>query len=163
MVSEKRQKQSMAEIMSRLKRQIDRFERPMTTDQSRVLFDIANLLEAESKSNLTDEGMVDSGALRLSINASVKTLGPAKYQAAAISKGIPYAAIHEFGGDFTWEMHKAMMWTLSKTGKLGKKGSKGVVLGSSWPRYLKARPYLRPALVDNQEKILKMLRSVTWK
>ena len=162
MASQQRQDNAMDLLMQRLKKQIDRFNRPLTTDQGRVLIDIANLLERETKLNLTETGMVDSGNLRKSITAIVKRLGPGKYYAGAVSKGIPYAAIHEYGGDFTLKMHRAMMWTLSKTGKLGDRESKGVITGTQWPRHFKARPYMRPALVENKNEILKMLASVVW-
>lgn len=121
------------------------------------LYEIGNMVQNEAKKNVTKNKMIDQGHLRASIsfrtrqerNKAVLEIG---------SYGIPYARIQELGGTFppakAMQMRRAMFATLSRAGRLkANYQSKVIFVGNKWV----ARPYLRIALIDNREKILKIL------
>ena len=121
------------------------------------LHEIGNFIQNEAKKNVTKNKIIDQGHLRASISYNAKQEG-SKAVLEIGSYGIPYARINELGGTFppakAMQMRKAMFATLSRAGRLkGNYQSKGIFVGNKWI----ARPYLRTALVDNKDKILKIL------
>ncbi len=71
------------------------------------------------------------------------------------SFGVPYAAMHEFGGTYKQNQMRAMFASLRDRGKLTKgKGGKGVMQG----RYLRARPYIRPAWTRHKDRVGQLIQ-----
>jgi len=139
-------------IIARLERHAKQFQ-----GDSRMIAaaftEIGLLMTNETKLNLRRQGMVDTGFLMNSIgHVFEKTRDGATLKVGSF--GVPYAAIHEFGMNVTERMRRGMFATLRATGKLGKRPSKGVLVGN---KFL-ARPYLIPAFNKHQKRAIKILR-----
>ncbi len=121
------------------------------------LLRIGLLIEAEAKLNIRRKGIIDTGRL---INSIRHELFKEKSAAGVRvgSFGVPYAAIHEFGGPFTDAQRRAMFASLRDRGKLGpsRTPGKGVIQGN---RFI-ARPYLRPAVNKNRGRIIDIVREM---
>ena len=114
---------------------------------------IGLLLENQTKINIRRQGIVDTGNLLNSIQSRVFS----KENTAIISYGsfgVAYAGIHEFGGPFTKRMRRAMFAKLNARGSTPRP-SKGIIRGG----FIKARPYIRPSLIQQRKRILEILKS----
>jgi len=121
-------------------------------DTKEKLTRIALLLENQTKLNVRRQGIVDTGNLLNSIQSRVisnKNTATISYGAF----GVKYAAIHEFGGPFTERMRKAMFAKFRERGKPYRPG-KGIIEGG----YVRARPYIRPSLIQQRKRILEILK-----
>jgi len=115
-----------------------------------AMVEIGLLITNETKLNLRRKGIIDSGFLMNSIGFVLD--GNERESSLKVgSFGVPYAAIHEFGMNVTERMRRGMFATLRATGKLGKRPSKGILVGN---KFL-ARPYLMPAFTKHQKRIIK--------
>jgi phage gpG-like protein len=122
-------------------------------DAKKRLTRIALLLENQTKINIRRQGIVDTGNLLNSIQSRVV----AREHRAIISYGsfgVAYAGLHEFGGPFTDRMRRAMFAKLRARGAPPKPG-KGIVQGG----YIRARPYIRPSLIQQRRRILEILKA----
>ena len=125
---------------------------PKSKETKIALLRIGHLIANRAKLKIRSKKIVDTGALLNSIvvelgrtsDGSVVTVG---------SAGIPYAAIHEFGGPFTPKMRRAMFAAMKRAGKLNKNKNKNVIVGTR----VRARPFLRPALLQSSAGIAKIL------
>jgi len=119
----------------------------------------AMLIIAQAKLNLRSRGMVDSGRLINSLRFEFfkpENLDPEGGGTGIRvgSFGVPYAAIHEFGGTFTPAMKRAMFASLAARGKLGQPYTpKGVVQNGVFI----ARPYMRTAYETHKQAIIDMI------
>ena len=102
-------------------------------------------ISADAKLNVRRLGKIDTGRLINSLR--YEFFRKDQVQGVSIgSFGVPYAAIHEFGGPFTDQMRKAMFASLARRGRLGaKKPGTPTIVGNQFL----AKPYLRPALKSN--------------
>jgi len=109
---------------------------------------------AKAKFNARRQGIVDTGRLINSLRYEYFRDG----DVAGIrlgSFGVPYAALHEFGGPFTDRMRRAMFASIRKRGG-PERPNKGVIQGKRF----RARPYLRPAVLESRNLIMNILREV---
>ncbi len=107
--------------------------------------------------NATAQGIVDTGSLRAHIGYEFFSDGATRgIKVGAF--GVPYAALHEFGGPFTDRMRRAMFASLKRRGKMqpgaGPKRSKGVIVNG----WFRARPYLIPAFRTKREYAVQTIR-----
>lgn len=112
------------------------------------------MIAARAKFNIRRQGIVDTGRLLNSIRFEFFSEG----DVAGIrigSFGVPYAAMHEFGGRFTERQRRAMFYWMRRRGG-PERPSKGVIRGG----HFRARPYLRPAVIESREFIIAALRTV---
>lgn len=119
---------------------------------------IGLLLEAETKLNIRRKGIIDTGRLLNSIRTEFYTRGDVVGVRVG-SFGVPYAAMHEFGGAFTDRQRRAMFASLRDRGRLGanrKTVDKGVIQGSRF----RDRPYIRPAVATHKARILDIIRGL---
>ena len=114
---------------------------------------IGILVSAKAKMNVRRYGMIDTGRLINSVRHEVyKT--PDGMGVKIGSFGVPYAAIHEFGGPFTEAMRRAMFASLARRNGSGKYKNKGVIRDN----FIRVRPYMRPALTSTRPFTLSILR-----
>lgn len=114
------------------------------------------VVEAAAKANVQEHHLIDSGNLR----ASIGTI-PLDSQSVGIGpQGVEYAAIHEFGGD----VHPAVTPRLRKFAwakyrETGEEKYKGMALTKKarLDVHIPAKPYLRPALDENKERIFEQI------
>lgn len=125
----------------------------MSLDTKKKLIRIATLVTTSAKLNIRKHRMIDSGNLLKSIAYDLAQDGDTSTLIVG-SYGVKYAAMNEFGGVFTDRMRRAMFAKMRALGKKPKQG-KGVIIGDRWT----ARPYLRPAIRDNIQNILRILSS----
>lgn len=127
------------------------------TDVSKLrepLTRIALQVQALAKLNIQRWGMIDTGTLLNSIR--YEFFSTAKSAGVEIgSYGVPYAAIHHFGGAFTAEMRKAMFASLKARGSKVTRPSKGFAKKGRFP----PRPFLTKALVQSRSMIIDTLRA----
>lgn len=119
---------------------------------------IGFLLEAQAKLNIRSKGIIDTGRLLNSIQTRFYKRDT-KVGVNVGSFGVPYAALHEFGGPFTDRQRRAMFASLRERGRLGKGRlgpDKGVIQGG---RFM-GRPYLKPALAQHTGRILDIIRGL---
>lgn len=127
---------------------------PREITMRRALTEIGILVSREAKINARRKRIIDSGRLINSIRYEFFTENN-KPGILIGSFGVPYAAINEFGGPFTDRQRRAMFAALGRAGKLKKNyAPKGVIVGN---RYRK-RPYLIPAVRENTNRIVDILR-----
>ncbi len=144
------------ELDRRIKAKLRRVE-PGSLEMKEALIRIGLLLESEAKLNIRRKGVVDTGRLFNSIRYEL-------YRERDISGvkvgsfGVPYAAMHEFGGAFTDAQRRAMFAALRDRGKLGpvRKPGKGIIQGN----HFTARPYLRPAVEKHRARIIEIIRNL---
>ena len=130
---------------------------PNSRQMRTALTRIGVLLDSLTKQNITQQQIVDTGRLLNSIMYEINMSQRNKSVLRFGSKGVPYAAIHEFGGNFTDQMRRAMFANLRAQGKLGRNPvKKNVIQG----RKFMARPYLRPAVERATPEIRRILKSV---
>lgn len=93
------------------------------SDMTRVMRSIGLMIETEAKLNIRaggtgpnkqSKGMIDSGALINSIFSEVQQKGPGLTNLLVGSKGVVYAAIHEFGGTIVPKRAKWLTLPLTK-------------------------------------------------
>ena len=108
---------------------------------------------ALAKLNIVRWGMVDTGHLLNSIRYELFQSGDTAGVEIG-SYGVPYAAIHEFGGPITKAMRGAMFASLKMRNSKVSRPSKGFVKRGKFP----PRPYLRRALVQSRGRIVDILR-----
>lgn len=118
-----------------------------------VLFRIGSMLVTETKKAIVRQGVVDTGRLLNSITFMIEN-----YPNAIVLKigsvGIPYAAMHEFGGIMRPDMMRAMFASLSSRGLLSRNRDKNVITKG----IMRSRPYLRPTIAANRQRILRELQ-----
>ena len=144
------------ELERRIQQRLRRFE-PDDPRLRETLLRIGLVLESEAKLNVRRQGIIDTGRLLNSIRAEFYR----KRTSAGVlvgSFGVPYAAMHEFGGPFTDVQRRAMFAALRDRGKLGpvREPGKGVIQGN---RFV-ARPYLRPSLLRRRDWIVSQIRAL---
>ena len=112
----------------------------------------ALLISNQAKINARRKGIVDTGRLLNSIRFEFARGEEASGGIRVLigSFGIPYAAMHEFGGRYPASQMRAMF--ASFEGR--KKPSKGILVNG----FLKRRPYLRPAYLVHQERVAELIR-----
>lgn len=145
------------EIERRIAQRIRKFE-PDSPKLKEALLRIGFLLEAETKLNVRRKGIIDTGRLMNSIRHEVYRNGT-KVGVRVGSFGVPYAAMHEFGGPFTDRQRRAMFASLRERGRLGPRRltvDKDVIQGG---RFL-ARPYLKPAVQTHRQRIIEIIRGI---
>ncbi len=103
-----------------------------------------SVVEAEAKRNVRGWGLIDEGRLRGSIAAEAIS-----DHEVLIGTNVIYAAIHEFGGTITPKRAKYLRFYWKEIGQ--------------WVTTKKVtippRPYLRPALDENKDKVIYAFRS----
>lgn len=144
---------NIAPLMKDISQRFERF----ATDSPQLhaaLTQIAVLFQARARINIRRYGMIDTGRLINSIRYQFYKNGDNQGIEMG-SYGVPYAAIHEFGGAFTAQMRRAMFANLARMGRRRKNyQSKGVIRDN----YIRARPYIRPALVSMRPFTISILR-----
>ncbi len=126
---------------------------PNSPKLKEALTRIGLYVTASAKIEARRQGIIDSGRLINSLRYEFFQIG--EVQGIHVgSFGVPYAAIHEFGGTFTDAMRKAMFANIAKRGRKGKP-SKNIIVGNRF----KARPYLRPSIVKSRLFIIDTLRA----
>lgn len=145
-----------SELERRIAEKIKRFQ-PGDPQLREAMLRIGFLIEGQTKLNIRRHGMIDTGRLFNSIRTEFYQLGT-RVGVRVGSFGIPYAAMHEFGGTFSDRQRRAMFAAMRDRGKLGPgKGiDKGVVQGG---RFM-SRPYLRPAVSTHTTRILDIIRGL---
>ena len=96
-----------------------------------------------TKLNIHAQGLVDTSALLNSISVD-KDKSTETSSTVSIGTNIEYAAIHEFGGPIVPRVAKMLSWITDS----GERAFAKVV-------HIPARPYLRPALDENEGDIIK--------
>jgi phage gpG-like protein len=112
----------------------------------------AILISNQAKINARRKGIVDTGRLLNSIRYEFARgeEGSKGIRVLIGSFGIPYAAMHEFGGKYTGRQMRAMFASFNGVKKKGK----GLLRNG----FLTRRPYLRPAFMVHQERVAELLR-----
>jgi hypothetical protein len=67
--------------------------------------------------------------------------------------------MNEFGGTVTDRQRRAMFAALRERGGKARSGRAPVILGNHW----RARPYLYPAVFDNEQRFIDILREALIK
>lgn len=145
------------ELERRIARRMRKFE-PKQPEMKEAMLRIGFLLESEAKLNIRRQGIIDTGRLFNSIRSEFYERGSIVGVRVG-SFGVPYASLHEFGGNFTDRQRRAMFASLRERGRLGPRRigpDKGVIQGG---RFL-ARPYLRPAVITHKRRIIDIIREL---
>ena len=169
------------EMEKRIRDRINKFA-PGDPRLKEALFRIGYLLEGQAKINIRNNGLIDTGRLSNSIGFEVERRGDVTALTLG-SRGIPYAAIHEFGGDITAKKSRYLTIPLKPEFKgrsarefsdlfFMKIGSNNFLVqkldnGRLNFAYLlrervsiPARPYLRPAIQKHRNRIVQMIRDI---
>lgn len=143
------------ELERRIAVRLKKFE-PDSRQMREALTRIGIMIEGQAKINVRKHTMIDSGRLINSIRYELfKSPGQAGVRVGPF--GIPYAAMHEFGGVMTDRQRRAMFASLRERGKLGKtRQAKGVIVGGRF----RERPYLRPAVLKHRARIVDIIRGL---
>jgi phage gpG-like protein len=143
------------EIERRLQRRLKKLD-PDSPQTKEALLRIGILIESEAKFNVRRKQIVDTGRLLNSIRHELYR-NKDKAGVRVGSFGLPYAAMHEFGGPFTDRQRRAMFASLRASGKLRRdRVSKGVIRGNTFI----ARPFLRPAVEKHKPRIVDIVRNL---
>lgn len=127
---------------------------PDSPELRETLLRIGFLVETEAKFNVRRRQIVDTGRLLNSIRTELFRKGSIVGVRVG-SFGVPYAAMHEFGGPFTDRQRRAMFASLRDSGRLRRnRVSKGVIRGNTFI----SRPYLRPAVAKSRSRISDILQ-----
>lgn len=121
---------------------------------------IGLMVSAYAKLNARQKRIGDTGKLMNSIRYELFTKGTTT--GVAIGPfGTHYAKYHEYGADLPPHAVRAMFAAMRRRSQFRPEGkSKGVFTGNAKTGgRLKARPFLRPALVKNQKFIIDTLRA----
>lgn len=134
-----------ARIMARLKKFL-----PQSEQSQAALHRIGTLLRTEMIMNATRKNIVDTGALKNSINYQIDGT-----TVSVGSFGVPYAKYHEFGANLgpagMRAMFAAMRARRSSSAKRYK--DKNVVVNQT----LRPRPFIRPAFQSKLSQVRKIL------
>jgi len=145
------------ELEARIYRRL-RANEPNSPKMREALLRIGFMVENQAKLNVRRQGVIDTGRLFNSIRSIFYQRGD-HVGISVGAFGVPYASMHEFGGIYTARQRRAMFASLRERGKIGKGGSginKGVLVGDR----LIARPYLRPAVLTQRNRILDIIRDL---
>jgi hypothetical protein len=128
-------------------------------ENKKILNRIGLLLKNQTVLNINKQDVRAEGHLRASINYKIVTSSDGSATVEYGSYGIIYAALHEYGGPFTSAMRRAMFAKFAERDK-NSKGPKKPFVNKRLIEggYMKARPYMRPALVQQHQRILEILR-----
>lgn len=145
---------NISRIIARLNEQT-KSAQPNSPELRSALTRIGILIQTQTKINIRQRGIIDTGRLLNSIRYEFFL----EQHIAGInvgSFGVPYAAMNEFGGIMTENQRRAMFAALARSGKLkgGRKSKNVITREGRW----KARPYLRPAVRNHTERIIAILR-----
>lgn len=125
-------------------------------DEFNALTRIGNLISSQAKLNITRQRLIDTGNLRARTGYEVVRQNGRLVLRVGVF-GVPYAAIHEFGfqGPITVKSHVRVI-----TQAFGRPIESTPVLVGQHQRNInvRARPYLRPAVIETREKVLEILR-----
>lgn len=147
-------KSNIGELQKRMAQRLKEFE-PRGKKATKALNLIGIALRNRMIMNATRQRIIDTGALRSSINYRIQG-----NTVIAGSFGVPYARFHEFGATLPPAAVRAMFAAMRKRSAT-RRPSKGVFQGN--PRdggTLKARPFVRPALEAERARILAILQEV---
>lgn len=111
------------------------------------------VIEREAKLNIEEEELIDSGDLR----GSIETEPVRGEEAVTVGTNKEYAAIHEFGGTVKPKVTPRMRsWAWAMYAETGEEVYKGIALTTktNLEITIPARPYLRPAVDDNEGEII---------
>lgn len=145
------------ELEARIARRMKRFE-PDDPALKETLLRIGFMLETQAKLNIRRQGIIDTGRLFNSIRSQFYQRGD-RVGVMVGSFGVPYAALHEFGGYISDRQRRAMFASLRERGRLaagGKGEDKGVLQGNR----MLSRPYLRPAILTHRARIIDLIRDL---
>ena len=148
------------ELERRIQAKLSRYS-PDSPELKAAFFRIAILVESQAKINIRRAGIIDTGRLLNSIRHEFYQ-DKDKVGVRIGPFGVPYAALHEFGGHFSDRQRRAMFASLRDRGKLGPKSvkvNKNVIEGNTW----RARPYLGPAVAAMKPRIIEILRGILKK
>lgn len=141
------------QIIDDWKQQLRAYQQGLTASVWRAL----TILEAEILQNIRSKSglKVRSGSLLNSIGASkkVETKGDGTVEGTIGPQGIPYAAIHEFGGRTS--PHKIEPRNRQALKFMGNNGETFAKFVNHPGSNIPARPYLRPAMENKADFILK--------
>jgi len=143
-----------ATLQRRINRRIAQFN-PGDARLKAALYRIGFMIEAETKLNIRRERLIDTGRLLNSIRFTIARDG-SKTVLTAGSFGVPYAAIHEFGGAIRIREHRRL-----QTFGFGRRLDPPVnATVRAHTRNMKARPYFRPAVKTIAPKVTGILREL---
>lgn len=150
--------------------------------QERALMAGGFIVEGAAKLNLDKQGLRDTGLLINSITVHEYVDKGVDSYVLVGSRGVVYARIHEFGGTIVAKRVRNLAIPLTDAAK--KAGSPRAMRGLSWrpgllvdrqgkPQFvlkptvtIPARPYMRPAVDENQAEIMHVikyqLKKATW-
>jgi len=113
------------------------------------------VVERAAKENVQEQELIDTNNLRSAIgtqrDGAAVVIGPF---------GVGYAAIHEFGGDVHPTVTPKMRgWAWGMFRETGDQKYMGIALTTKAQLdiHIPARPYLRPALDENRERVLQQI------
>lgn len=124
---------------------LDRFEALFTTDIEKAINKAVLLVEREAKKNLKRKGLIDTGRLHNDIKGEIIKITKDLIM-GGVGTSVIYARIHELGGVIKPKRAKALKfkigdkWITAKRVKIRKK------------------PYLYPALANNIDKIVEIIK-----
>ena len=134
-----------ARIMAKLEKFL-----PQSEQSQAALHRIGSLLRTEMIMNATRKNIVDTGALRNSINYQIdgNTVSVGSF-------GVPYAKYHEFGANLGPAGMRAMFAAMRarRAGSAKRYRDKNVVVNET----LKPRPFVRPAFQSKLSQVRRIL------
>lgn len=131
-----------------------RFQAPIQDSKfNRIGLTIGETIQNSAKMNARRQGVKDSGNLINHIGYQLEAI-PSGVKIIIGVSGVVYARINEYGGAFTESMRRAMFASIARLDKKQREGNKHVIIGDVW----RARPYLRPAVIDNKKRIIDFLK-----
>ena len=110
------------------------------------------VIEAAAKQNVEEQELIDTGNLRGGIQTVAVT-----HELVEVGPQAEYAAIHEFGGEVHPKVTDKMRgWAFAMFRETGKDIYLGIALTkkSNLDITIPARPYMRPALDENEALVL---------
>lgn len=132
---------------------------PNSAKIRQALLRIGNVLEAQMKINVKDQGLIDTGNLREKIKHRVtQTKDSAVVEVGSF--GVPYAAVHEFGyrGPQNVPAHQRFM--SRAFGRPMKNPREVNISAHIRQQNIPARPYIRPAFQKHSNFIIELLRDI---
>ena len=135
-------------LIERINAKVKRFDFG-ETETFRLLTRIALRLENQTKVNIRRQGLVDTGNLMNSIKSLVEVRNNNEATISYGSFGVRYAAVHEFGfhGNQAVRAH-------TRNTRFGAVAVRAHHRQSN----IRARPYIRPSLIQQRRFILKLLK-----
>lgn len=143
-------------LVARIQSRLRKFQ-PDDPKLREVVLRIGQTLEAQTKLNIRSQGLIDTGRLFNSIRYEYfKITGGVGVDVGSF--GVPYAAVHEFGFDgiVSVSAHKRAI-----AQAFGNPIEPKLIDIRQHRRHMRvrARPYLRPALLKNKDKFVDMFRT----